>query len=527
MIVKTTTICGGRIVESDVPMFCYQCEQTAGGKACTGRAGVCGKTSEVSQLQDRLTGALVALATSADRSTLGQEADRAVMRALFSTLTNVDFDADDLKEQETGIIALSGVSEPYDMGAVWGAQEDVRSLKSLILFGLRGMAAYAYHAAVLGRTDGTVMDTIYDGLRMIGSDAGADELLAMVMEVGKANLVCMEMLDAANRSEFGVPGPVKVSTSIEKGPAIIVSGHDLKDLKDLLEQTEGRGINVYTHGEMLPAHAYPELSRFGNLKGHYGTAWQNQRSELDGIGVPVLFTTNCLMPPKDSYAADVFTSGPVCYPGTVHIGNGDFSQLIDRALATGGFREDRPGSVEYTTGFGREAILSNAGAIIEAVKSGAIGHFFLVGGCDGAKPGRSYFREFVEKAPSDSVVLTLACGKFRFNDLDLGDIGGIPRLLDMGQCNDAYGAIKVALALADAFGCGINDLPLTMVLSWYEQKAVCILLTLLYLGVKGIYLGPSLPAFVSPGVLKVLVDNYGIRPISTPDDDLGEILTQD
>ena len=340
-------------MESDVPMFCYQCEQTAGGKACTGRAGVCGKTSEVSQLQDRLTGALVALATSADRSTLGQEADRAVMRALFSTLTNVDFDADDLKEQETGIIALSGVSEPYDMGAVWGAQEDVRSLKSLILFGLRGMAAYAYHAAVLERTDGTVMDTIYDGLRMIGSDAGADELLAMVMEVGKANLVCMEMLDAANRSEFGVPGPVKVSTSIEKGPAIIVSGHDLKDLKDLLEQTEGRGINVYTHGEMLPAHAYPELSRFGNLKGHYGTAWQNQRSELDGIGVPVLFTTNCLMPPKDSYAADVFTSGPVCYPGTVHIENGDFSQLIDRALATGGFREDRPGSVEYTTGFGR------------------------------------------------------------------------------------------------------------------------------------------------------------------------------
>ena len=283
-------------MESDVPMFCYQCEQTAGGKACTGRAGVCGKTSEVSQLQDRLTGALVALATSADRSTLGQEADRAVMRALFSTLTNVDFDADDLKEQETGIIALSGVSEPYDMSAVWGAHEDVRSLKSLILFGLRGMAAYAYHAAVLGRTDGTVMDTIYDGLRMIGSDAGADELLAMVMEVGKANLVCMEMLDAANRSEFGVPGPVKVSTSIEKGPAIIVSGHDLKDLKDLLEQTEGRGINVYTHGEMLPAHAYPELSRFGNLKGHYGTAWQNQRSELDGIGVPVLFTTNCLMP---------------------------------------------------------------------------------------------------------------------------------------------------------------------------------------------------------------------------------------
>ena len=324
-----------------------------------------------------------------------------------------------------------------------------------------------------------------------------------------------------------VTSPVKVSTDIGKGPAIIVTGHDLGDLKALLEQTEGKGISIYTHGEMLPAHAYPELSKFEHLKGHYGTAWQNQRSEFDGIDVPVLFTTNCLMPPKDSYKGNVFTSGPVRYPGTVHIDDGDFTPLIDRALSLGGFSEDRAGTVEYTTGFGREAVLSNAEAIVEGVRSGAISHFFLVGGCDGAKPGRSYFREFVEKTPSDSVVLTLACGKFRFNDLDLGDIGGIPRLLDMGQCNDAYGAIRVSLALADAFGCGVNDLPLSMVLSWYEQKAVCILLTLLYLGVRGIYLGPSLPAFVSPGVLKVLVDNYDIHPISDVDADMDAMLGRD
>lgn len=511
-------------MESDVPMFCFQCEQTAGGKGCTGRNGVCGKSGEVARLQDELTGALVALARSPVRSDMGADGDMAVMKALFSTLTNVDFDPDDIRSQKALVEKLSGGAPVYDMSCLWDASEDVRSLKSLILFGIRGMAAYAYHAAVLGCRDEAVTNTIYDGLALIGSDAGADDLLAMVLEVGKSNLACMEMLDAANRKAFGVPGPVKVSTDIEAGPAIIVTGHDMKDLKDLLEQTEGKGINVYTHGEMLPAHAYPELSRFPHLKGHFGTAWQNQRSEFDGIGVPILFTTNCLMPPKDSYVANVFTSGPVRYPGATHIADGDFTPVIQRALEIGGFREERRGGVEYTTGFGREAILSNAGAIVDAVKSGAINHFFLVGGCDGAKPGRSYFRDFVQKVPSDSVVLTLACGKFRFNDLDLGDIGGIPRLLDMGQCNDAYGAIKVAVALAEAFGCGVNDLPLSMVLSWYEQKAVCILLTLLYLGIKGIYLGPSLPAFVSPAILNVLVENYDIHPITDPDTDLSALL---
>ena len=359
------------IMESEIPMFCFQCEQTAGGKGCTGKAGVCGKTREVSDLQDRLTGALVSLASSKRCDTLGPDGDLAVMKALFATLTNVDFDADDIAAQTSRIQGMSGGAAPYDMASVWNAQEDVRSLKSLILFGIRGMAAYAYHAAVLGRTDGSVMGTVYRGLRAIGSDAGADELLAMVMEVGRSNLVCMEMLDSANREAFGIPAPVKVSTEIEAGPAIIVTGHDLRDLKALLEQTEGKGINVYTHGEMLPAHAYSELSKYGHLKGHYGTAWQNQRTEFDGIDVPVLFTTNCLMPPKDSYIGNVFTSGPVCHPGTVHIDGEDFTPVIERALQLGGFKEGVAGKVEYTTGFGREAVLSDAGAIVDGVRSGA------------------------------------------------------------------------------------------------------------------------------------------------------------
>ena len=511
-------------MESDIPMFCFQCEQTAGGKGCKGARGVCGKTDEVARLQDELTGALIALARGAGCGSPDTGRDDAVMRALFSTLTNVNFDADDIRAQTAAIEKMSGGAEPYDMSAVWNAQEDVRSLKSLILFGIRGMAAYAYHAAVLGRRSGEVTATMYRGLAAVGSDAGADELLAMVMEAGRSNLACMEMLDAANREAFGVPGPVKVSTDIRKGPAIIVTGHDLADLRALLEQTEGKGVDVYTHGEMLPAHAYPELARYPHLRGNYGTAWQNQRSEFDGIDVPVLFTTNCLMPPKDSYIGNVFTTGPVSHPGATHVSRDDFGPVIERALELGGFREDVPGRTTYTIGFGREAVLANAGTIVDAVKSGTIRQFFLVGGCDGARGSRSYFREFVERTSGDSVVLTLACGKYRFNDLDLGDIGGIPRLLDMGQCNDAYGAVKVALALADAFGCGVNDLPLGMVLSWYEQKAVCILLTLLYLGVKGIYLGPSLPAFVSPGVLEVLVENYGIRPITTPEADMAEIM---
>ena len=512
-------------MESEIPMFCFQCEQTAGGVGCKGRSGVCGKTSEVAALQDELTGALVGLASSPALEGLGGDADFAVMKALFATLTNVDFDAEDIRDQISEIVALSGGVPAYDMGSVWNAQEDVRSLKSLILFGIRGMAAYAYHAAVLGRTDGEVVDTMYRGLRAVGSDAGSDELLAMVMEVGKSNLRCMEMLDEANREAFGIPAPVKVSTDIEAGPAIIVTGHDLEDLRLILEQTEGKGINVYTHGEMLPAFGYPELRKYTHLKGNFGTAWQNQRDEFDGVPAAIVYTTNCLMPPKDSYRDRVFTTGPVAFPGTVHIGDGkDFAPVIEKALELGGFAEPTSTGATLATGFGHGFVLSVADKVVEAVKSGQINHFFLVGGCDGAKPGRGYFREFVEKTSEDSVVLTLACGKYRFNDLDLGTVAGLPRLMDMGQCNDAYGAVQVAVALADAFGCGVNDLPLSMVISWYEQKAVCILLTLLHLGIRSIYLGPSLPAFVSPAVLDILVREFDIHAISDVDSDMAAML---
>ena len=408
----------------------------------------------------------------------------------------------------------------------------MRSLKSLILFGLRGMAAYAYHAAALGYRDETVADFLLEGLAAIAEEGDGGVLLPLVLKVGEVNLLCMELLDQANTETFGMPAPVQVPRTVEAGPFIVVSGHDLHDLKLLLEQTEGRGVNVYTHGEMLPAHAYPELKRFAHLKGNLGTAWQNQRTEFAELPAPVLFTTNCIMPPTDSYADRVFTSGPVAFPGVGHIGDDkDFAPLIARAFELGGYAESstlttsgESSSDTFTTGFGHGAILGVADTVVDAVKRGDIGHFFLVGGCDGAKPGRSYFRDFVQQAPDDSIILTLACGKFRFNDLDLGTIGGLPRIMDMGQCNDAFGAIKVAVALADAFGCGVNDLPLTLVLSWYEQKAVCILLTLLHLGIKGIYLGPTLPAFVSPGVLDVLVKEFDVRPISTPEEDLAAIL---
>ena len=357
-----------------------------------------------------------------------------------------------------------------------------------------------------------------------------EELLPIVMEVGEKNLTCMEMLDRANRETFGTPQPTEVPLSVEKGPFIVITGHDLYDLKLLLEQTEGKGINIYTHGEMLPAHAYPELKKYSHLKGNFGTAWQSQQKEFADLPAPILFTTNCLMPVKPSYADRVFTTEVVSYPEMVHIGDDkDFSPVIEKALELGGYPEGRNmtginGGGTVTTGFGHSAVLSVADTVVDAVKSGAIRHFFLVGGCDGAKPGRSYYTDFVKQTPKDSIILTLACGKYRFNDLDLGTIGGLPRIMDMGQCNDAYSAIKVALALADAFKCEVNELPLSMILSWYEQKAVCILLTLLYLGIKDIRLGPSLPAFISPAILDFLVENFGIAPITTPEQDLKAIL---
>lgn len=525
-------------------MFCYQCEQTAGCSGCTGKAGVCGKTARTAGLQDELTGALIGLARTCASDPKTENTDRLILEGLFATVTNVNFDDDAIerlidkvraeKEQIAPGCAVCeakcGNTDEYDMKRIWEAQEDIRSLKSLILFGIRGMAAYAYHAMVLGYVNEEVNTFFYKALSILAEDWGMEELLPVVMETGAVNLKCMELLDRANTETFGNPEPSEVSWKVEKGPFIVVTGHDLYDLKLLLEQTKDLGIQVYTHGEMLPAHAYPMLRKYPHLKGNFGTAWQNQQKEFADIPAPVLYTTNCLMPVKDSYADRVFTTEVVGYPGMVHIGEDkDFTPVIQKALELGGYEKDMEftgsnGGSTTMTGFGHQAVLGVAGQIIAGVKSGAIRHFFLVGGCDGARSGRSYYTEFVKQAPKDTVILTLACGKYRFNDLDLGTIGGIPRMLDMGQCNDAYSAIKVALALADAFGCGVNELPLSMILSWYEQKAVCILLTLLHLGIKNIRLGPTLPAFLSKGVAEYLIKEYGIASVTTPEEDLKTIL---
>ena len=521
----------------DNRMFCFQCEQTAGCAGCTGKAGVCGKTTEVAELQDQLTGALVGLSRAVDNAPDTNEGTwRLMIEGLFTTVTNVNFNEKTIRDLIDRVHAEKarlvpnchsctsrcGRNDDYDMHLLWSAQEDVRSLKSLILFGVRGMAAYAYHAMVLGYTDDAVNRFFAKALFAVGEDWGMDELLPIVMEVGEKNLQCMALLDKANTETYGTPTPVTVPLTVEKGPFIVITGHDLHDLKLLLEQTAGKSVNIYTHGEMLPAHGYPELKKYPHLKGNFGTAWQNQQKEFADIPAPVLFTTNCIQNPKD-YGGKVFTSGIVGWPGLVHIKNRDFAPLILKALELPGFAEDAPGK-EVTVGFGRKTLLDAAPAVLDAVKSGAVRHIFLVGGCDGAKPGRNYYTEFVEKTPQDTLILTLACGKFRFFDKDLGKIGPFPRLLDVGQCNDAYSAVKVALALADALKCGVNDLPLSLVLSWYEQKAVAILLTLLALGVKNIHLGPSLPAFVSPDILNLLVENWGIKPISTPDEDLKALL---
>ena len=526
-------------------MFCYQCEQTAGCRGCTGNAGVCGKKADTAQLQDELTGALIGLARATEGTAVPTQTTYQVMlEGLFTTITNVSFDNEAInnmmkkvrEEKEKLVQSCSrcqtpcGKNDEYDMNDLWNDNEDIRSLKSLILFGIRGMAAYAYHAKVLGYSDEEVNKFFCEALFMIGYGDSLETLLPVVLKVGEINLKCMALLDKANTETYGTPAPVTVSLSVEKGPFIVVSGHDLKDLQLLLEQTEGKGINIYTHGEMLPAHAYPQLKKFSHLKGNFGTAWQNQQHEFDALPAPILFTTNCLMPPKASYADRVFTTEVVAFPGAVHIDeNKDFTPVIEKALELGGFSKDTEftginGGKDVMTGFGHGFILENAGTVVEAVKSGAIKHFFLVAGCDGAKPGRNYYTDFVKQTPKDSIVLTLACGKYRFNDLHLGEIGGLPRLMDMGQCNDAYGAIQVAVALSGAFGCDVNELPLSYVLSWYEQKAVCILLTLLHLGIKNIRLGPSLPAFVSPNILNFLTENFGIAPITTPAEDLEALL---
>ena len=524
----------------DKKMFCFQCEQTAGCTGCQGMAGVCGKPAATAGKQDELTGALIGLARAARKRGVqagSKEAGRVchlLLEGLFTTITNVSFDdaaielqtarAKELKRE------LSADAENYDLKLLWSADEDIRSLKSLILFGLRGMAAYAYHALMLGERNAEVDDFFVEALASLGDGLGQEELLPLVLKVGEINLKCMALLDKANTGAYGNPEPTTVPLSVEPGPFIVVTGHDLKDLELLLQQTDGKGISIYTHGEMLPAHAYPKLKKYAHLKGNFGTAWQSQQKEFAHIPAPILFTTNCLMPPKDSYKDRVFTTGVVAFPGTVHIGEGrDFTPVIEKALELGGYQEKREmtginGGSTVTTGFGHAAVLSVADKIVAAVKSGELRHFFLVAGCDGARPGRNYYTEFVRQTPKDSVVLTLACGKYRFNDLDLGTVAGLPRLLDMGQCNDAYSAIQVALALSKSFGCGVNELPLSFVLSWYEQKAVCILLTLLHLGIKNIRLGPTLPAFLSQNITKFLVENYGIAPITTPEEDMQAML---
>ena len=530
-------------------MFCYQCEQTAGCTGCTGNTGVCGKSANTARLQDELTGALIGLARAVggNEHLVTEEMNQLVLEGLFTTITNVNFNDETLKlfinkieDTKKKLVpnrftcsGSCGRNNNFDMNTLWTTDEDIRSLKSLILFGIRGMAAYAYHASVLGYTDETISKFFYKALFAIGmKDWEMDELLPIVLEVGEVNLRCMELLDQANTTTYGTPVPTTVPLTIEKGPFIIITGHDLKDLQLLLEQTKDKGINIYTHGEMLPAHAYPELRKYSHLKGNFGTAWQNQQKEFDNIPGAILYTTNCLMPVKPSYADRVFTTEVVSYPEMVHIGEEkDFTPVIEKALALGGYTKDRHmtginGGIQVTTGFSHGAVLSVADQVIEAVKNGDVKHFFLVGGCDGARVGRNYYTEFVKQSPADSIILTLACGKYRFNDLDLGTIGGLPRIMDMGQCNDAYSAIKVAIALAEAFECDVNELPLSMVLSWYEQKAVCILLTLLHLGIKNIHLGPTLPAFISPNVLNFLVENYGISPISTPEEDLKKLLNK-
>ncbi|MDR2933162.1 MAG: hydroxylamine reductase [Oscillospiraceae bacterium] len=510
-------------------MFCFQCEQTAGNIACTARAGVCGKQDHTANLQDELLGSLIRLAQK-DTDTTDKRVIDLILDGLFTTVTNVSFDDDSIRGKIDTVQKASGAGA-YSMINIWEADEDIRSLKSLILYGIKGMAAYAYHAWALGFEDETVSGFFLKALDAIGNDDyGMDELLPMVLKTGEVNLLCMELLDRANTETYGTPVPTTVPLAIEKGPFIVVSGHDLHDLHLLLEQTKDKGINIYTHGEMLPAHGYPKLKAYAHLKGNFGTAWQSQQKEFIDIPAPVLFTTNCLMPVKENYQDRIFTTAVVAYPDMIHIGpDKDFTPVIEKALELGGYKEIHAmtginGGSTVMTGFGHGAVLGVADKVIEAVKDGAIKHFFLVGGCDGARPGRNYYTEFVRQAPKDTMILTLACGKYRFNDLDIGEIGGLPRILDMGQCNDAYSAIKVALALADAFECGVNDLPLTLVLSWYEQKAVCILLTLLHLGIKNMLLGPTLPAFVSPNILSFLRENYALTPISTPEDDLKRIL---
>ena len=542
-------------------MYCNQCEQTAKGIACT-KIGVCGKNEEVADLEDVLIYALCGMSLFANearqKGIVDDALDRFTMEAVFSTLTNVDFDPErfvpminktvQLREELKGKVAAAGGKTDFDHPAATftpaqtiaelakqgadlkfietlDSDENVRSLKQTLLYGLKGIAAYGDHAAILGQSDPVVAGFMYEALAaMLAEGLTIEDCVPVAMKAGEINLKAMELLDAANTGTYGHPVPTSVPLGHRKNKCILITGHDLHDLELLLKQTEGKGIDIYTHGEMLPCHGYPELKKYDHFYGHYGTAWQNQHKEFPKFPGPVLFTTNCIQKPKDDYKDRIFTTGLVGWPGVTHIEDKDFSAVVEMALAMDGW-QDEVDNGSVMVGFGRNAVLGVADKVIDAVKNKDIRHFFLVGGCDGAKPGRDYFTKFVEQVPTDCMVLTLACGKFRFFDKDLGDIGGIPRLLDVGQCNDAYSAIQIAVALAGAFECEVNDLPLSMIISWYEQKAVAILLTLLFLGIKDIRLGPSLPAFISPAVLQFLVDTFDIKPVAdTPEEDLKAIL---
>ncbi|UDQ99505.1 hydroxylamine reductase [Lentisphaerota bacterium WC36G] len=543
-------------------MYCYQCEQKCGDTACT-TFGVCGKDPATAAMQDVLVYVAKGLSQYAhilnQNNLTNRKYDVAVVKALFSTVTNVNFDANDLynqiKELETlkneaknvylreveNAAELTGpaqfkVGENIDacqaqgssigiLAKIKGLGEDVTSASELLMYGLKGTAAYADHAHVLGYDDDSVYAFFHEALSFLANDpTDLNELLAMNLKCGEVNITVMALLDQANTDKYGHPEPTQVKVSAVKGKAILVSGHDLLDLELLLKQTEGLGINIYTHGEMLPCNAYPELKKYSHLVGNYGGAWQDQNKEFAAFPGAILMTTNCIQRPLASYENRIFTTGLVQYPNIVHIDEKkDFTPVINAALASEGFTTDEE-EKNITIGFGHNAVLGVAGAVVDAVKAGDIKHFFLIGGCDGAKSGRNYYTEFAEKVPEDCVILTLACGKYRFNKLEFGNIGGIPRLLDVGQCNDAYSAVKIAMALAEAFDCELNDLPLSFILSWYEQKAVCILLSLLHLGVKNIKLGPSLPAFVSPNLLNILVEKFQIAPISDVDSDLKACL---
>ena len=559
---------GGNIVENNMaieyPMFCYQCEQTAGGKGCT-KMGVCGKTPEVAALQDLLIYQIKGISCYAKELVeKGENVDKDIVSfiedTLFTTLTNVNFDADvhvemlkksqKIKEalrSKVGSIKNNTDHATYNLsdtkaemlkdakkaGIMYdqNLDPDIRSLRQTIIYGLKGISAYGHQARALGYYDDQVDNFYVRALEATTDDnLDVEELIRWTMRTGDMSVAVMKKLDEANTTVYKNPSPQKVNVHIKKGPFIIVSGHDLKDLDMLLKQTEGKGINIYTHGEMIPSHGYPELKKYPHLVGNFGGAWQDQQKEFDDIPGCILMTTNCLMRPRETYKDRIFTTSVVGWDGVKYIGKKedgtkDFSEIIDKALELGGYKEDQEPH-EILVGFGHHATLSHAETIVNAVKEGKIRHFFLIGGCDGARPGRNYYTEFAKKVPKDCVILTLACGKYRFNKLEFGEVAGLPRLLDVGQCNDAYSAVRIATALADAFDTDVNGLPLSLIISWYEQKAVADLLALLSLGIKGIYLGPTLPAFLSPNVLQYLVDTFDLRLISTPDDDLKSCLEQ-